>query len=275
MLADMSKRETDVTTRTVEMTRREQIVSNFKASAANGDVALFAAAFAGLNWVGAFREAFARLVTAQTVDPSIPPIFLENWRRMKGESRARMQAGVIHSVPDWHLERDLCDQPLLMADALKLLLPPFKPRQHPMVLYRGQRLADHEAGTHGIWWTACPIFAEFFGVMPTRTRRMTGVVVMTADPSDAILGEIDGEYLVDPRRLDSVQIVSVLPSWQSYDMNDPNQSFFLKGVPDGFDGELLLEWLDLGRPVNGVETVRNARANFIRGMIVNRKAVSF
>ncbi|MGW5959354.1 hypothetical protein [Methylorubrum thiocyanatum] len=154
-----------------------------------------------------------------------------------------------------------------MADGLKLLLPSYEPRQCPLALYRGQRLADHEAGNHGVWWTSCPVFAEFFGVMPSRTRRQTSVVLMTVDPHDAIIGEIDGEFLVDRRRLEDVQIVSTLPSSQGYDLSDPDGCFYMRGIPDGFDGSGLLEWFDKGRPVTGLSSVQEARAWFLRALI--------
>ncbi|MEZ0253475.1 MAG: hypothetical protein ACAH20_21380 [Methylobacteriaceae bacterium] len=246
-----------------ETFRRQSVVMDFLTGAISGDEARFNAAFTALNWVGAFREAFEKLVSVGAVHPSIRPVFRESWRRMKAESRARVESGVKVPVPDWHLERDLCDQPLLLADGLKLLLPSYEPRQCPLVLYRGQRLADHEAGNHGVWWSSCPVFAEFFGAMPSRTRRQTGVVLMTVDPHDAIIGEIDGEFLVDPRRLECVQIVSTLPSSQGYDLSDPDRCFYMKGIPDGFDGAGLIEWLDRGRPVEGLQAVRHARGPLI------------
>ncbi|MGW5959355.1 hypothetical protein [Methylorubrum thiocyanatum] len=83
-----------------ETFRRQSVVMDFLTGAIGGDEARFNTAFTALNWVGAFREAFEKLVSVGTVHPSIRPVFRESWRRMKAESRARFESGVKVPVPD-------------------------------------------------------------------------------------------------------------------------------------------------------------------------------
>lgn len=257
-----------------ESFKRQSIVMDFLTGAISGDEARFSAALAALKWAGAFREAFEKLVSVGAVHPRIRPVFRECWRRMKAESYARLDTGAQAPPPDWHLERDLCDRPHLLADGLKLLMPTSEPRQWPFALYRGQRLADHQAGSHGVWWAPCPVYAEMFARMPSRLGSEAGAVVVAFDPHAAIIGEIDGEYLVDPRLLEDVQLVAALPPPSVDDLHDPERAFLMQGQPDGFDGAGLLEWLDGGRPVEGVERVRDARADLLLNIALNSGFVS-
>ncbi|ACK86142.1 hypothetical protein [Methylorubrum extorquens] len=257
-----------------ETFRRQLLVMDFLTGAISGGEARFNAAFAALKWAGAFREAFEKLVSVGAAHPRIRPVFRERWRRMKAESYARLETGAKAPPPDWHLERDLCDHPHLLADGLKLLMPTFEPRQWPFALYRGQRLADHQAGSHGVWWAPCPVYAEMFARMLSRLGGEARAVVVAFDPHAAFIGEIDGEYLVDPRLLEDVQLVAALPLQSGDDLHDPERAFLMQGQPDGFDGAGLLEWLDSGRPIEGVERVRDARAARVRGLLLRSEPVA-
>lgn len=247
---------------------REQIVSTFTNSALTGDVTKFAQTFPALNWPGAWRDVFQRLVASGPVHPSIRPAFVETWTHVK----AAIRAGASAPGLDWHLERDFDGHRDLMVDGLKLLLPPFTSRQMPSALFRGQGLEDHRTGRHGCWWTTCPIFAEMFGRMPSRIHGDLGAVVVTFVPEPAIIGVIGGEVLVDPRLLDSVQLVTVLPPYQGGDLGDPSRAFLTDGIPDELDGDALLEWLDHGRPPEGLHAVREERAQMISDLVLDRVA---
>ncbi|MCP1557269.1 UNVERIFIED_ORG: hypothetical protein M2438_001344 [Methylobacterium sp. SuP10 SLI 274] len=253
-----------------ESFKRQSIVMDFLTGAISGDEARFSAALAALKWAGAFREAFEKLVSVGAVHPRIRPVFRECWRRMKAESYARLDTGAQAPPPDWHLERDLCDRPHLLADGLKLLMPTSEPRQWPFALYRGQRLADHQAGSHGVWWAPCPVYAEMFARMPSRLGSEAGAVVVAFDPHAAIIGEIDGEYLVDPRLLEDVQLVAALPLHRNHKVDDLKHAFAMTGIPDGFDGDGLIEWLDLGMPVGGLPAIRARRVEFIEKVTLVR-----
>ena len=82
--------ENDVSLSVRSKLRPKFIVSTFIDSALTGDVSKIAQTFPALDRPGAWREAFTRLLAAGAVDPSIPPAFVENCRRVKTETRAKV-----------------------------------------------------------------------------------------------------------------------------------------------------------------------------------------
>ena len=100
-----------------------------RTSSAALPAATFTATFPILDWTGAWRDAFARLVAVGSVDPAIRLIFIENWRCMKTQA----------PVLDRHKERDFDADLDLIVCSLRLQMPPLGSHPEPLVLYRGQR----------------------------------------------------------------------------------------------------------------------------------------
>jgi hypothetical protein len=97
----------------------------------------------------------------------------------------------------------------LLVDAMRHILGHY--RGPARRLYRGERLAAYERGDIGIAWSKHRRVAEWFARWPEG-----GVVLETIAPPRAILGRVPswsngglylGEYLVDPRLLESVSVV--------------------------------------------------------------------
>lgn len=158
------------------------------------------------------------------------------------------------------MSRDFEEHPALLVAGLRLLLPETAVTRLVYAIYRGQSLAEHQAGRHGCWWTPEPVPAELFALMPNRTRSGPGAVVVAFAPENAIITALDRtEFLVDPRRLESIMLVAELAPRRLADGEDPLRASQLLGIPSGYSFEDLDTWLAAGMPVSGLASCRSAR----------------
>ena len=111
----------------------------------------------------------------------------------------------------WSIPRGLKNDLPLFADALRYHLPAYTGPE--VILYRGQNKERHLAGVYGIAWTTDVVYAGIF----SRLRDTEGVVVRTvatppmivadAPTYDGYLKEGEEEYIIDPRLIQSLDVV--------------------------------------------------------------------
>lgn len=164
--------------------RQRLILSRIVAAAVSGDVNGFTADLGLVGWPGAWPQLFREIVRVGFVHTSIRMAFCEAWR---GSSDMASGSDILAERMGWSLTRDFKEHPDLLVAGLRLLVPEAAVTRPVHALYRGQSLAEHQAGRHGCWWTPEPVHAELFALMPNRTRSGPGAVVVTFAPGNAII----------------------------------------------------------------------------------------
>ncbi len=99
----------------------------------------------------------------------------------------------------------------IMAKALRILMPRNYEGENPLRLYRGASAKEYEERNYGFSWSTHRNIAWNFAAQ--RQKAVPAVVLKTLAPAKAILlkGYYDeGEVVVDPFRLETVQCVECL-----------------------------------------------------------------
>lgn len=221
-----------------EHQRRRTAVWRFVAHGMNGNVPAFLDNLSALDWPGAFREVFAELVPMVWVSPEIRTAFMRAWRGNGDWSQVR-PIGI-----GWRIGADLDGHPDLYAQGLKILTPPYDGREPPAVLYRGQSLAEHHQGRHGIWWTPYPHIAEWYARSEIRDHTGQRCIVAAFDPGPAIFSRLcNEEFLLNPTILDHVELVMTPPPYTGeQEHQDLGRTTLLDRVPHGYAREAVSEW---------------------------------
>lgn len=116
-----------------------------------------------LDWPGAWPEIFQEIVRVGFVQTSIRLAFCAAWR---GEIAITNGSDMLAERTGWSLTQDFDEQPDLLVAELWLLMPETAVTRPVYALYRGQSVAEHQAGWHGRWWAPEPVHFELFGSMP-------------------------------------------------------------------------------------------------------------
>ncbi|MHB2211502.1 hypothetical protein [Methylobacterium sp. CM6257] len=220
------------------------------AAAVTGDAKSFTADLGLISWAGAWPELFREIVRVGFVHPSARAAFCEAWC---GSDDMVSGSDILAKRMGWSLTRDFAGQPDLLVAGLRLLMPETAVTRPVYALFRGQSLAEHQAGRHGCWWTPEPVHAELFALMPNRTRSGPGAVVVAFAPEDAIITALNRtEFLIDSRRLENIMLVAELPPRRLADGEDPLRASQLIGIPSGYSFEDLDAWLAAGFSGSGL-----------------------
>lgn len=263
-----------------ERDRRHSIVKRFIATAIDGNVASFAHTIMDVDWPGAWLEIFKVLAFAprNLIDDDIRYTFLAAWRGdldLHDVDPRNASAGL-----DWTLTKDLDSDQKLMVRCLKILMPSVDVSDSPQVLYRGQSLAGHEAGAHGIWWSAHPLYAELFARGKLRDHNGQGAVLVAVNPADAIIYKLNRmEFLLDPSKLDDVRLLDVPPretaAEAAMSQLERDTHARLLGVPTAYQSAQVREWLALGMPLAGLKKCRDERvASIMRELAEGGKSIA-
>jgi hypothetical protein len=116
----------------------------------------------------------------------------------------------IHYGETWRLE---VDNDLVLADALRVILPPYT--GPAITLYRGESARNRKRRTYGLSWTAREEIGRDFANRLCRTSEGGSVLLETIAPAGAIIcapGLIENryaehEYVVDRRRLATIRVL--------------------------------------------------------------------
>lgn len=254
-----------------EVRRREGVVNRFVSTAISGDVRAFFQVAMEIDWPGAWLDVFAVLdrVPSDLISDDIRYAFLVAWR---GDRDFNPDASYANGLPigaNWTLTHDLAGNTDLLVRCLKILMPDHRDAAPPLALFRGQSIAEHEAGAHGVWWTTYPLYAERFAKGGSRSHVGQGAVLMTVDPNSAIIYKLNQmEFLLDPSKLNDVRVLDTplrrteaetRMSQLERDLHSP-----LIGIPSACQTAATREWLDLGAPLAGLPSCREARTEFFQ-----------
>ncbi|MDN3592382.1 hypothetical protein [Methylobacterium adhaesivum] len=252
-----------------DVRRCEGVVSRFVGAAISGDTRDFYRAAMEIDWPGAWLDVFTALdrVPRDMIADDIRYAFLVAWR---GDRDFNPDAPYANGLPigaNWTLTHDLVGNTDLLVRCLKLLMPDHRVAELPLVLYRGQSLAGHEAGEHGVWWTTYPLYAERFAKGGSRSHVGQGAVLMTVDPHSAIIYKLNQmDFLLDPSKLTDVRVLDtpLRHTEAKTGMNELERDLRsrLLGVPSACQTAATREWLDLGAPLAGLPSCRKARTEF-------------
>lgn len=235
---------------------RKTIVKAFVDQAISGDIEAFTRTLTAINWPGAWFDILSAATDLEgRVHPDIQVAFRAAWH---GWPYRLESTPIMSTWRRWSLGRDLVGSLHLLA-SMKQLLPLSDAPSAPLVLYRGQSVAELDSGTHGLWWSPEPTYAEFYARDPHRSEG--GVVVAAFAPGDAVVcGLSPAEFLVDPRRLLDVVTVATLPAYTADEIEvGTNYASCLMGIPSGWDANGIDQWLAMGRPESGVPACRFRR----------------
>ena len=163
----------------MEPTHRRDVVRRFIETGQAGDLAGFVSAMIAIDWPSAWRDVLAAVANAGPIHADMRLVFRAAWHGWLIEP----DLPIIGTRNRWNLSLDLADD-LDLVWVMRDLLPDDS-APAPYALFRGGPLAEYEAGTHGVWWSAEPTYAEFYARDPGRSRQ--GVVVATIVPGDAIV----------------------------------------------------------------------------------------
>lgn len=176
---------------------RPEIARAFVAAATSGDCNTFRRHYAALAEIGTIATGLRALVDhaaahPNPVHPKSKTAFADIWI---GEDR-EFTAG----LPDGtRLRAILADDVDLLADALRLLVPPAP--SVPLAIFRGQSAKEHAAGITGFSWSPNPMLAEIYARHPTINAHQS-VVIVKFMPEACIIGQVsDVEIIVDPRKV--------------------------------------------------------------------------
>jgi hypothetical protein len=124
-------------------------------------------------------------------------------------------------VQDGDALRDSVANDLLLFDALRNILPPY--RGGPISLFRGETWFNRRRRAYGLSWSSDRIVAESFARNYPNFYVKGTLVLETLAPADAIIcvpqlcgidqlpPDAEAEYLVDRRRLKSVKAIAKYP----------------------------------------------------------------
>jgi hypothetical protein len=157
------------------------------------------------------------------LDGAQRPAHQAEWRAFVAEMTASPPATLEeaerfhdHWQVSHHYLRELVDDEAAVLAMLRVWLPPY--RGADLALYRGENVDRYEAGRLGIAWTReiekARMFASGLNAMGSG-----GVLLRCLAPSSAIIaapsghsGYIqEGEFTVDPRSLENVQVLERYP----------------------------------------------------------------
>jgi hypothetical protein len=138
--------------------------------------------------------------------------------RLSPPSR-RFQKAIINILAECgdSLRQEIGDD-LLLCDALRVLLPPYK-GPAPLRLYRGEPAVNRKRRTYGASWSRDRVAAECFARDGFQRAAKGGTVLLETDaPAQAIVAFIDGtrfkceeEVIIDRRCLNSVRVLARYP----------------------------------------------------------------
>lgn len=178
--------------------RQNDVIQRLVAAAGQGDGDAFVEAADQLDWAGGWERAFRALAPLGNVPEAIQTVFEIMWHCSESQ-----YFGVKHT-----LTTDLIGHDHLLADGLKLLLPPSMPHPMPATIYRGQGTVDHLLGRRGCWWTGDRDYAEWFATSRIRAHVGARALLATEAPAEAVIyAANDTEIIVDPRRLGIVRMI--------------------------------------------------------------------
>lgn len=251
-----------------EWKRRHAVATRFVSTAVEGDVRGFLRNTLEIDWPGAWLDIFRALaaVPRSFVSDEIRAAFLVAWRGTRDlDANAGIKWSGKPSVGcDWTLTKDLDGNTDLLVCCLNILMPSIRLAEPPLVLYRGQSLREHHAGTYGVWWTTAPLFAESFARGPFRAHVGQGAVVVAVNPADAIIYKLNKtEFLLDPSKLNDVRLLDVPPRNTAAEaamstLERDMQSRTL-GIPNADDAVSVREWIEHGMQLDGLRFYRETR----------------
>lgn len=183
----------------IEHLRQYAAVRAFLEAAALGDREAYLASLDALDWPTAWIDVFRGVVALGRVHPDTRLVFVDQWEGNLGEFIVYPPAGIrFRRLFAGHLD--------LLVDGLRILLPPLL-RGTPRAIFRGQSVAEHEAGIVGLSWSPYATVAEQYARDPILNQTPC-VVLVQFFPGDAIIGEINhSEFIVDPRKIKGAQVI--------------------------------------------------------------------
>ncbi len=129
----------------------------------------------------------------------------------------KFQRAIVHLMNEHgDLLRQEVGNDLVLCDALRVLLPPYK-GSRSLRLYRGERAINRKRRTYGLAWSRSREVAECFAQGSLQRTCDGGTVLLeTNAPPRAIIGSIDSwrnedEVIVDRRYLDRVRVLARYP----------------------------------------------------------------
>ncbi|KTS30479.1 hypothetical protein NS228_12845 [Methylobacterium indicum] len=188
-----------------ERWRREQIVDAAVVAAICGDIDLFSAALEDFlpEDLPVF---FGKIRRVTHVAPASKEFFEDVW--VEGFDKNLGLAGLAIRLA-CRGRKDV------LADGLKVLLPPPPPGIRVDIVYRAQSVDEYERGLIGFSWTSSPTAAEIFASHSVLCGGRPSLVIAALNPSKAIIclpkprGEL--EVICDPRMLHHVTILDRPP----------------------------------------------------------------
>lgn len=115
-------------------------------------------------------------------------------------------------VPHGDAVRTEVNDDLLLADALRVLLPSY--RGAPIRLWRGESLGNRRRRTYGLSWSRDAVVAESFATGARRLYTGGSVLLETVAPPEAVICSVpsrtsrEQEVLIDRRRLQTVRVLA-------------------------------------------------------------------
>jgi hypothetical protein len=151
----------------LDQRRARDAVAAFANAAKTGDLNALLDALAEVESVWAWKPALRACGRPASVPPQTQEAFLDLW--IAGGETSRSNVG----------------NDLILLNALKILLPPYKCGAVP--LFRGEGVGNHERRTYGMSWSAVRSLAEQYAANRADRYQGSTVLVETLAPPEAIL----------------------------------------------------------------------------------------